>query len=165
MLCLQPRLRVSRLPSSQSESLSQPLSLCRRRRVRATDRGMTVHASNNQLELSFNSLPLLAAAAAVASPASLSRASSSTDQVVRSLQKAPCETVCTNGRKMALLHCCAAEEAQFQEKMICLTCNGQRQAQHLATAHWSYPVLPVFYHIIAVVRPGSDAKIRHETAN
>ena len=128
MLCLQPRLRVSRLPSSQSESLSQPLSLCRRRRVRATDRGMTVHASNNQLELSFNSLPLLAAAAAVASPASLSRASSSTDQVVRSLQKAPCETVCTNGRKMALLHCCAAEEAQFQEKMICLTCKLQRPA-------------------------------------
>ena len=35
-----------------------------------------------------------------------------------------CEAVCTNGRKMVLLHCWATEEPQFQEKVKCLTCNG-----------------------------------------
>ena len=51
----------------------------------------------------------------------------STDQGVRSLQEAPCQALCLNGSKMALLHCWAAEEVQFQTKWyISLAMAGPR---------------------------------------
>ena len=72
--------------------------------------------------------------------------------MVRSLQKAPCETVhkwVQNGLSAALL---AAEDSQFQEKVKRLTCNGRPNLWRLLTDN-KMPVLPAFYHVITVALP------------
>ena len=72
----------------------------------------------------------------------------------------PCEALCTNGSKMALLHCWAEEQLQIEENMnvSLASCKFLPNTWRLLTDH-KMPVVPVFYHEIPVVRLGMQADI------